>query len=68
MEKLKPCPFCGAVPQKTNAFVHISHEIYHHKSCWLCSHSAHEVSHIFKHSHDNMDVRKWNRRADKEEK
>lgn len=66
-KKLKPCPFCGAVPERENYFIHISHAVYHKSCCWFYCHDGNQVTHIFKHSHDQMDVRNWNRRADKEE-
>ena len=63
-EKLKPCPFCGAVPERENCFVHISHAVYHKNSCWFYRHGESRVTHILKHSHDKMDARNWNRRAE----
>jgi hypothetical protein len=60
--KLKACPFCGVAPREITAFVHISHELKHKKSCWFSEHDKY-VTYIFKKSHNTLDAIKWNRRA-----
>lgn len=60
--KLKPCPFCGEIPKKITAFIHISHEVRHKKTCWFYQRGDYDT-YIFNHKHHNMDKRNWNRRA-----
>jgi hypothetical protein len=33
-QKLKPCPFCGAIPRKSRV-INITYESGHYTGCWL---------------------------------